>query len=381
MKINKSIKVDTHFLIIIFSAILLFPVISIAQPSQLQPPEGTSKEEFQAAYRQASGLQILFRSIYENVRPSVVQIIVENRKNGKTEHDPLFDDPFFRKFFGVPQSPRGNQEIMPQSLGSGFIIDSSGTIITNKHVVGNAESVKVKLHDGRIIEGNVRGYDEMTDIAVINLTRTTGLKSARLGNSDELRVGDLAIAVGNPFGLDGTFTTGVISAVGRAGLDTSGLKFIQTDAAVNQGNSGGPLLNMDGEVVGINRMIVSPSGGSVGIGFSIPINEVRNIIKQIRANGKVERPLLGIGIEPLPDEIKEKEKINGLFVTRVQSGSGAWKAGIRVHDVIYSVDGKEMTRPDELVQYVLSKKVGDRIVLDVVREGKKLHLSVKLGSR
>ena len=138
---------------------------------------------------------------------------------------------------------------------------------------------------------------------------------------------------------------------------------------------------MDGEVVGINRMIVSPSGGSVGIGFSIPINEVRNIIKQIRANGKVERPLLGIGIEPLPVEIKEKEKINGLFVTRVQSGSGAWKAGIRVHDVIYSVDGKEMTRPDELVQYVLSKKVGDRIVLDVIREGKKLHVSVKLGSR
>jgi serine protease Do len=358
-------------------------MILFAQPSQLKPPEGTTPEEFRDAFKQATGLQILYRSIYENVRPSVVQVIVEGtRKQGKSDYDPFFDDPFFRKFFGVPRSPeeKPSNEI-PQSIGSGFIIDSNGTIVTNKHVIGNAKAVKVKLHDGRILEGTVRGYDDMTDIAVIYLSKASNLRAARLGNSDELRVGDLAIAVGNPFGLDGTFTTGVVSAVGRAGLDTSGLKFIQTDASVNQGNSGGPLLNMKGEVVGINRMIVSPSGGSVGIGFSIPINEVRNIIKQITTDGSVQRPMLGIGIEPIPDEIAKKDKVKGLFVIRVQTDTGAAKAGIKVNDIIIKVDGVDMNRPEELVQYVLSKKVGDRIVLEVLREGKELSVSVKLGKR
>ncbi|MDH5656931.1 MAG: trypsin-like peptidase domain-containing protein, partial [Spirochaetia bacterium] len=346
-----------------------------SQPAQLKPPEGTSKKEFQTAYRQASGLQTLYRSIYENVRPSVVQVIVTGSSSGNQEFDPFRDDPFFRKFFGIPRSPNGrNHNSQPQSLGSGFIIDSKGIIITNKHVIGNASKVKVKLHDGRILEGKVRGFDELTDIAVIKIKNANDLHAARLGNSDELRVGDIAIAVGNPFGLDGTFTTGVVSAVGRTGLDTSGLKFIQTDAAVNQGNSGGPLLNMNGEVVGINRMIVSPSGGSVGIGFSIPINEVRNIIHQIRKNGSVERPLLGIGIEPLTEEISKKQKTKGLLVIRVQSGSGAWKAGIKIHDIIENVDGKEMTDPEELVQYILTKNVGDRVILDIVRKSKKIQI-------
>lgn len=365
------------------AATLLLGLMSLrAQPDSLKPPEGVSKSELKEAYLQARSLQIIYQTVYENVRPSVVQVIVEGKASEKKDLHPFMDDPFFRKFFGEPPSGQtAPSQNVPTSLGSGFIIDEDGTIITNKHVVENAKTVKVKLHDGRTIEGTVRGYDDMTDIAVINLNLKSNLRPAILGDSDKVRVGDIAIAMGNPFGLDGTFTTGVISAVGRAGLDNSGLKFIQTDAAVNQGNSGGPLLNMDGEVIGINRMIVSPSGGSVGIGFSIPINEVRNIIKQIRVSGTVERPLLGVGIEILPEELNQNGKIKGLFVSRVQSGTGAWNAGIKPNDIILDVDGKNMTEPEILVKYVLTKKVGDRLIVQILRNDKKISLSVLLGKR
>lgn len=380
---EKKIKILVFRWIALSSAILILSAGMVHPvPPELEPPAGVNGGTFKQAYENATGLQLVYRAIYDNVRPSVVQIIVESQDNARSPQvysDPFMNDPFFRKFFGIPESgPQDKKTI--QSLGSGFIIDKNGIIVTNKHVVGNAARVKVKLHDGRILDGKVRGTDDLTDIAVIEISDGKQLRAIRIGNSDTLHVGDFTVAVGNPFGLDGTFTSGIVSAVGRVGLDSSGLKFIQTDASINQGNSGGPLLNISGEVIGINRMIVSPTGGSVGIGFAIPINEVSNIIGQIQEKGSVERPMLGISIAPIPQDGNFKG-VKGLFVTGVHSGTGAWDAGIVPNDIVISVDGKEMTDPSELVTYVLGKKVGDRIILEILRENKKMKVSVRLGKR
>jgi len=368
----------------VLGAIALVPIALFAQPEQLSPPAGVSQQEFRRAYQSANYLQTIYRAIYENVRPSVVQVIVELNKSNQPApfQDPFYDDPFFRKFFGIPDQQRGrSNQKNPTSLGSGFIIDTDGYIVTNNHVVADAKSVKIKLYNGEILEGKVRGTDDLTDIAIIETKKIKGIKAARLGDSNNLHVGDISVAVGNPFGLDGTFTTGIISAVGRAGLDSSGLNFIQTDASINQGNSGGPLLNMDGEVVGINRMIVSPSGGSVGIGFAIPINEVRNVITQIKTKGSIDRPLLGINVSELPPEVVKAKKTKGLFVIGVYQNTGAAEAGVTPHDIILDVDGKVMTDPSQLVSYVLSKQVGDRIILKILRKDKILKVSVKLSKR
>lgn len=352
----------------LLGAVCLFiPFVPSIAQNKLKAPKGVSQSDFEKAFSIAQASQIVNQAIYEQVRPSVVQVIAQTQK-GQTS---FFDDPF----------SQNQWQRQPPSLGSGFIIDESGTIVTNRHVIGNAKEVTVKLADGRQIKGIVRGSDEMTDIAVVEIKGVQGLHMVDLGDSDKIKVGDLVCAVGNPFGLDGTFTTGVVSAVGRAGLDRSGLKFIQTDASINPGNSGGPLLNIDGEVIGINRMIVSPSGSSAGIGFSIPINEVKAVIEEIRSNGTVIRPFLGVGVATLPDELKKSAGGFGLFVTSVQSGTGAWKAGLEPNDIILRIDGKDLKLPEELVNYVLKRKVGDRVILEVLRGKERQKLSVELGKR
>lgn len=323
-------------------------------PAGLAPPEGVSAEQFRHAYARAESLQVIYRAIHEQVRPSVVGV------------EPL----------KVKPSASSKDEGTGRS-GTGFILDSSGTIVTNTHVVGSANTVRIKLFDGTKIIGEVRGRDRLMDITLIRIKPFPGIRAVRLGDSRGLHVGDLCIALGNPFGFDGSFTTGVISAIGRSGLDGSGLRYIQTDASVNHGNSGGPLLNLRGEVIGINRMIVSPYGGSVGISFAIPINQVRSVIAQIRDRGAVERPMLGVRIASptgKPDD-------DGLQVEAVLKGSGAWKAGLEKGDVIVRVDRRRMKSFNDLIAYVLTKKIGDVVVMEIRRGLGARKLQVQLTKR
>ena len=348
-----------------------------AQPG-LNTPPGVSQSELKEAYKNANSLQTVFRAVYSTVRPSVVRVVVEN----KVKTQPMmFGDPFLYRYFGLPAPKQGGpSERVQRAQGTGFIIDRSGLIVTNAHVVGNSKTVIVKTSTGKELKGTVRGTDKVTDIALIQV-KSSGLNPLKLGNSNALSVGDFAIAVGNPFGLDGTFTTGVISAVGRAGIDASGGKFIQTDASINQGNSGGPLLNLEGEVVGINRMIFSPTGGSVGIGFAIPINEARDVIRQIKENGSVERPMLGIRISNLPEDRKTVSKGKGIYVHEVINGTGAAKAGVQPDDIILKVDSKSVSKPEDLVRYIRTKKIGDRVLLEILRKSRTRSVSILLSGQ
>lgn len=355
---------------------LLFLGAAALQAQPLSPPDGVSADEFKRALDSTRSQQIVNRAIYDQLRPSTVQIIVNSPQDKAAVSDPVFDDPFFRRFFGAPPS---NGNARPPSMGSGFIIDESGLIITNRHVVGNAKTVQVKLSDGRVVEGIVRGSDDLTDIALVQL-KGSQVRPVRLGDSDRVHVGDYVVAVGAPFGLDGTFSTGVVSSVARAGLDRSGMKFIQTDAAINPGNSGGPLISLDGEVIGINRMIISPTGASVGIGFAIPINEVKKVINEIRQNGTVSRPILGVQIAGLtPEGLKQLGVQSGVVVLGVGEGSGAYKAGIEKGDVILKVDGTNVVDPESLASYIQKKKVGDRVIIEIVRNKTAKQLTVILG--
>ena len=359
--------------IILFILFFSTTFAPLSAQTDVKPPAGMSAAEFQRIYRDGANLQTIFRTIYANVRPSVVRVMAEvEGKTGQEIPPGLLQDPFFRKFF-PQQSPASRKAI---SFGTGFIIDASGLIVTNRHVVGDARVVKVHLHDGTILDGQVRGTDELTDVALIQVKPTVALTAVRLGDSDKIQVGDIAIAVGNPFGLDGTFTTGVISGLHRADLDESGLKFIQTDAAINQGNSGGPLLNLNGEVIGINRMIYSPSGGSIGIGFAIPVTAVQPVIRQIAATGKYERPLLGVKI----DAVQDAEGNTGARIVEVVGGSSAHDAGLVPGDVIVGIDRNNIAGPDDLARYIQSKHVGDSVQLDVVRKGRRFQVQTRLKS-
>lgn len=317
----------------------------------------TKDPALKKSYESARDLQIIFRGVYDYARPGVVQITAD-----------------------APGTQDQAQRI-PVSQGSGFIIDSNGWIVTNQHVIGDAREVNVKLHDGRTFKGEVRGADPLTDIALIQVRGAGSLDALKLGDSDKVQVGDWAIALGNPFGLEGSFTLGVISAVGRVGLDASGLNFFQTDASINQGNSGGPLLNLHGEVIGINRMIISPSGLSIGIGFAIPTNEVRYVIEEIRRKGRVERGLLGVTVDVPPAKIRKFTNNRGVLVTDVKAGTGAAMAGIRKGDVILRVDGKTVLYPGELVGLISRRKPGDKVQVEIIRNYKTLELTVTLGRR
>lgn len=372
---RRSMQISASALLL-GAAVLLGPAAGLVAEPALETPPGVSESELKEAYKNANSLQRVYRAVYATVRPSVVRVVVEN----KVKVQPMmFGDPFLYRYFGLPEPKQGGQaERVQRAQGTGFIIDANGLIVTNAHVVGDSKTVIVKTSTGKEMKGEVRGTDKVTDIALIQVTDHSGLKPVRLGDSDSLSVGDFAIAVGNPFGLDGTFTTGVISAVGRAGVDANGGKFIQTDASINQGNSGGPLLNLDGEVIGINRMIFSPSGGSVGIGFAIPINEARDVISQIRETGSVVRPMLGIRISNLPEDRQAVSKGKGIYVHEVINGTGAAKAGVRPDDIILKVDGKDVNKPEDLVRYVRKKKIGDRVTLDILRDERTRSVSVLL---
>jgi S1-C subfamily serine protease len=316
---------------------------------------------------------------------SVVRIDTE--KTISRPVDPFMDDPFFRRFFGeMPQMPP-TQEL--RGLGSGFVLDKNGIILTNAHVVDQADRVTVRLKDGRTFEGTVKGIDEVTDLAVVKIDAGSDLPVAPLGSSDDVQVGDWAIAVGNPLGFDNTVTLGIVSTLKRSsaqvGISDKRLDFIQTDAAINPGNSGGPLLNAEGEVIGINTAI---RADAMGIGFAIPIDKAKAIAAQLQKDGKVAHPYLGVQMVSLTPRLAQQNntdpnstfvipEVNGALVMRVILNSPAAIAGIRRGDVIIEVDNQQITSAGQLQRVVEDSSLGQVLHVKIQRGNKTQTMLVR----
>lgn len=312
----------------------------------------------------------------EKVTPAVVNISTKTRVQVR---DPFFEDPVFRQFFGLQGSPR---ERVEQSLGSGVIVDAAkGYVLTNNHVVGGADDITVTLQDGRDVKGKLVGTDPETDLAVVQI-QATGLAALPMADSGKLRVGDFVVAVGDPFGLGQTVTSGIVSALSRSGLGGTGYQnYIQTDASINPGNSGGALVNLRGELVGINTMIISPSGGNVGIGFAIPTNLAGEVMQQLIAHGKVNRGNLGLEAQDITPRIAKVlglKDTKGVVVTRVTGGSAADSASIEVGDVITAIDGKPLRSAQELRNAEGLMPIGSTMKLTVQRNGASKDVIAKL---
>ncbi|WP_165780178.1 S1C family serine protease [Leptospira hartskeerlii] len=335
-----------------------------------------SDREPSASAKAAVSIQKAFEEVYENVSPSVVLIATEG-----TVNVPQYSDPFQEFFYG-PQGRVRNQKRKVSGLGSGFILNKEGYILTNDHVVRNFDKFKVVFKNVKEpVSAKLIGTDPMIDVALLKVDANQDLQPIEIGDSSAVKVGDWAIAIGAPFGLEQSMTVGVISKVGRGGIDNSGVHYIQTDAAINQGNSGGPLLDINGRVVGINRMIVSPSGGSIGLGFAIPINEAKAIVEELKSGGKVKRARLGVALDDLTEETAKELKLSGpegAFVRQVQNGSAAAEAGIDVEDVILEIDGAKIKNANDVVSKIRASKVGQRVSIVVFRKGQILKISVKL---
>jgi len=315
----------------------------------------------------------------EKVNPAVVNISTFTTRQ---QMNPLLNDPFFRHFFGPQyQAPQAQRS---QSAGSGVIVDAKeGTVITNYHVVDGADEIKVSLNDGRSFNAKLVGSDPDVDIAILDID-ADNLQQVAIADSDGARVGDFVVAIGNPFGLGQTVTTGVISAIGRSGLGIEGYEdFIQTDASINPGNSGGALVNLKGELVGINTAIIAPAGGNVGIGFAIPTNMARHSLEQILEHGEVKRGQLGVVIQDLTPDLAEAFNLKskqGVVVSEVQNDSPAAKAGIKQGDVITEFAGKPIKSAGQLRNAVGLHRVGDKVKLVVIRDGEEKTLTAKIGA-
>ncbi len=370
----------TRWLITCFSTVVLFlsgiqPVDALTQTA-VEAPAPLSGESFVAA-------------AVKRVGDAVVRIDTE-RTITRNVPDLLYDDPLFRGFFGPDTFQRIPHQERLSGQGSGFIVDSNGYILTNAHVVNQADRVTVTLKDGRHFDGTVEGADELTDLAVVKIDADNeNLPVASLGNSDTVDVGDWAIAVGNPLGLDNTVTLGIVSTLKRSsatvGIPDKRLDFIQTDAAINPGNSGGPLLNSQGDVIGINTAI---RADAMGIGFAIPINKAKSIQTQLAHGERIAHPYLGVQIADLTPEMAKRNnddpnasmlipEVNGVLVVRVLPDTPAANAGLRRGDVITEIDGEQFETANQLQTYVDQVKVGQRLRLSLRRGEQTQTLTVK----
>jgi serine protease Do len=322
--------------------------------------------------------------VVDAIKPSVVNISTTRTVRQRARGGMPLDDPFFRRFFGddFMRQYQEPQERDLTSLGSGVIVAEDGYIVTNNHVVRDADEIKVTLYDKRVFTGRVIGTDPKTDIAVVKID-ATGLPALEWGDSDALKVGETVIAVGIPYGLDHTVTSGIVSAKGRANVRIAEYEdFIQTDAAINPGNSGGPLVNVRGELVGINTAIFSVSGGYQGIGFAIPSNMAKLVLQSLLAEGKVIRGWLGVTVQPITEELARQfnlAEMEGILVSDVTEGGPAEAAGMQRGDVILRYDGKKVESPLALRNKVAATRPDTDVKLLIARDGKKMTIEVKIG--
>ncbi len=313
----------------------------------------------------------------EQVTPAVVNISVLSQ--APQAENPLLRDPFFRRFFNLPdQMPQGRPQV---SAGSGVIVDAAnGYVVTNSHVVENAQEIAVTLKDRRRLRAKLIGRDAATDIALLQI-KAESLTALPLGDSDRAKVGDFVVAIGNPFGLGQTVTSGIVSALGRSGLKIEGYEdFIQTDASINPGNSGGALVNFQGELIGINTAIIGPAGGSVGIGFAVPVSIVRSVMEQLREYGEVRRGRLGVAIQDLTPDLAESMNLmgdEGALIAKIERGSPADSGGLRSGDVVVAVDGRPVRSATDFRNRIGLLRVGTPVQLTVVRNGGQKSLTVR----
>ena len=364
-------------------------LLSFSCSTRIQPADKAYAQDANYdAIKNLESLQNSFRSVSAGVLPVVVMInVVEVKKQAAPDRGNL---PWFYYFFGRPDGEEAPQEreFRNRGLGSGVIVRKSGKtyyVLTNNHVTGSAEEIIVQLHDRREYKAQLVGMDERKDLAVVSFETSEDIPLAVLGDSGTLQVGDWVLAVGNPFGLESTVTAGIVSALGRRGGPEGNISdFIQTDASINQGNSGGALVNLAGDVVGINTWITSPTGGSIGLGFAIPINNVKKAVDELISSGSVKYGWLGVSISGIASEIASDLNISdakGAFVYHVFKGSPADKGGILPGDFITVMDGKRISSSDELVLMVGDLPVGHRADFTLVRQGREMKMTVVITSR
>lgn len=393
-KISRSIRqLSSYVLAVAFGVLLtvsqlwVLPSQAESAPNSLTVAEAPGLvAQRQSPATAAIGTSSFVTDAVNRVGTAVVRIDTERTITRRV--DPFMEDPIFRRFFGegLPQQSPTEQL---RGLGSGFIIDKSGLILTNAHVVDQADKVTVRLKDGRTFEGKVQGIDEVTDLAVVKINAGNDLPVAPLGSSNNVQVGDWAIAVGNPLGFDNTVTLGIVSTLKRSsaqvGISDKRLEFIQTDAAINPGNSGGPLLNGRGEVIGINTAI---RADAMGIGFAIPIDKAKAIAAQLQRDGKVAHPYLGVQMVTLTPQLAKQNntdpnsaivipEVNGVLVMRVVPNSPAASAGIRRGDVIVQIDGEPITTAEQLQGIVEDSRLGQALQVKVQRGNQTQQLSVR----
>jgi len=322
----------------------------------------------------------------KRVSPAVVNIATRGTvKEDTGQRNPLLDDPFFRRFFDAPPQDSKPRERQFQSAGSGVIVDAkNGYIITNHHVVENASEITITLLDNRTFSAKVVGTDEGADVAVLQV-KQPNLVAMTLGDSTRLEVGDYVVAIGNPFGLQHTVTAGIVSALGRTGINPDGYEdFIQTDASINPGNSGGALVNLRGELVGINSAILSRSGGNIGIGFAIPVNMVKGVMDQLIKYGQVKRGVLGVNLYNVTADIAKEfglTESSGALVAGVAPGSAADRAGVKTGDIITSINSVAMKDPGELRNTIGMLRVGDKVEIGLLRDGKPRKVTALIAER
>ncbi len=386
-------KVGGYLSLVLLGAGAAFSGSYLASTNQQSPQSSTAQAStLPVAQTVAAGLPMaadpnFVTTVVEKIGPAVVRIVTTQTVTSRAPD--IFNDPFFRQFFGGSQLPNSQQKRVQRGVGSGFIIGADGRILTNAHVVNGADTVNVILKDGRSFKGKVLGADPVTDVAVVKI-QANNLPTIPLGNSNQVKPGQWAIAIGNPLGFDNTVTSGIISATGRdssaigAG-NSERVQFIQTDAAINPGNSGGPLLNARGEVVGMNTAIIQ---GAQGLGFAIPINTAQRIATQLVAKGKVDHPYLGIQMATLTPELKKEinsdpniglsvNEERGVLVVKVVPDSPAAKAGLRSGDVIQKLNGQPVTNASTIQQAVEDSSVGGNVRVDLRRNGQNLSLVVQ----